>query len=118
MIAYIADRLRLLQRLFIRSKLRQNLQRLKTLTPVVADLLLAFLVVVVFYLTASLSNRSALIIDAYLYLSLLEDEIRICMALLGVNRLSALDSSYLHAASPVRPAHVTSAFPLLDEEGY
>ena len=36
----------------------------------------------------------------------------------GCNRLSALDSSYLHAASPVRPAHVTSAFPLLDEEGY
>jgi isopentenyl diphosphate isomerase/L-lactate dehydrogenase-like FMN-dependent dehydrogenase len=49
---------------------------------------------------------------------LLEEEIRICMGLLGVNRLSALDSSYLHAASPVRPAHVTSAFPLLDEEGY
>jgi len=49
---------------------------------------------------------------------LLEEEIRICLGLLGVNRLSALDSSYLHPASPVRPAHVTSAFPLLDEEGY
>src|SRR5881296_1560420 len=49
---------------------------------------------------------------------LLEEEIRICLGLLGVNRLSALDASYLHPASPVRPAHVTSAFPLLDEEGY
>jgi glycolate oxidase len=49
---------------------------------------------------------------------LLEEEIRICLGLLGVNRLSALDASYLHAATPVRPAHVTSAFPLLDEEGY
>ena len=49
---------------------------------------------------------------------LLEEEIRICLGLLGVNRLSALDSSYLHPATPVRPAHVTSAFPLLDEEGY
>src|SRR5215475_11721866 len=49
---------------------------------------------------------------------LLEEEIRICLGLLGVNRLSALDASYLHPATPVRPAHVTSAFPLLDEEGY
>src|SRR5215813_9046298 len=49
---------------------------------------------------------------------LLEEEIRICLGLLGVNRLSALDASYLHPATPVRPAHVISAFPLLDEEGY
>src|SRR5437773_1541573 len=49
---------------------------------------------------------------------LLEEEIRLCLGLLGVNRLSTLDSSYLHPASPVRPAHVTSAFPLLEEEGY
>ncbi|HUG35863.1 MAG TPA: alpha-hydroxy acid oxidase [Candidatus Limnocylindrales bacterium] len=48
---------------------------------------------------------------------LLEDEIRIAMALLGVDRLSALDGSYLHAATPVTRPHVTSAFPLL-EEGY
>ena len=34
---------------------------------------------------------------------LLEEEIRICLGLLGVNRLSALDSSYLHPAAPVRP---------------
>jgi isopentenyl diphosphate isomerase/L-lactate dehydrogenase-like FMN-dependent dehydrogenase len=50
-------------------------------------------------------------------LELLEDEIRICLGLLGVSRLSALDRSYLHAATPVVPAHATSAFPLL-EEGY
>jgi len=47
-------------------------------------------------------------------LELLEDEIRICLGLLGVSSLSALDRSYLHAATPVGPAHVTSAFPLLD----
>jgi glycolate oxidase len=50
-------------------------------------------------------------------LELLEEEIRISLALLGVNRLGALDRSYLHAAAPVVPAHVASAFPLL-EEGY
>ena len=49
---------------------------------------------------------------------LLEEEIRICLALLGVDRLSAVGPSYLHPATPVRPAHVTSAFPLLEEEGY
>jgi glycolate oxidase len=50
-------------------------------------------------------------------LELLEDEIRICLGLLGVNKYSMLNASYLHAAQPVGPAHVTSAFPLLDE-GY
>ena len=49
---------------------------------------------------------------------LLEEEIRICLALLGVDRLSAVRPSYLHAATPVRPAQVNSAFPLLEEEGY
>jgi hypothetical protein len=47
-----------------------------------------------------------------------EDEIRISMGLLGVNRLVALDASYLHSAPPVAPPHVTSAFPLLDGEDY
>ena len=51
-------------------------------------------------------------------LELLEDEIRICMGLLGVNRLADLDGSYLHAAPPVTVPHVTSAFPLLDGEDY
>jgi glycolate oxidase len=50
-------------------------------------------------------------------LELLEDEIRICMGLLGVDRLAVLDRAYLHPATPVTPAHVTSAFPLLGE-GY
>jgi glycolate oxidase len=50
-------------------------------------------------------------------LELLEDEMRIAMGLLGVDRLSALDRSYLHAAAPVVPAHVMSAFPLIGE-GY
>jgi glycolate oxidase len=49
---------------------------------------------------------------------LLEEEIRLCLGLLGVDRLAALNTSYLHAAPPVRPAHMTSAFPLLEEEGY
>ncbi len=50
-------------------------------------------------------------------LELVEEEMRICLSLLGVDRLAALDRSYLHAAAPVTPAHVTSAFPLLGE-GY
>jgi glycolate oxidase len=50
-------------------------------------------------------------------LELVEEEMRICLSLLGVDCLAALDRSYLHAAAPVTPAHVTSAFPLLGE-GY
>jgi glycolate oxidase len=50
-------------------------------------------------------------------LELLEDEVRICLGLLGVDRLAAVDASYVTAASPVGRPHVTSAFPLLDE-GY
>jgi glycolate oxidase len=50
-------------------------------------------------------------------LELLEEEIRICLSLLGVDRIAALERSYLHAATPVTLPHVTSAFPLL-QEGY
>jgi isopentenyl diphosphate isomerase/L-lactate dehydrogenase-like FMN-dependent dehydrogenase len=50
-------------------------------------------------------------------LELLEDEIRVALGLLGVDRLTGLDPSYLRPAAPVRLAHVVSAFPLL-EEGY
>jgi isopentenyl diphosphate isomerase/L-lactate dehydrogenase-like FMN-dependent dehydrogenase len=50
-------------------------------------------------------------------LEILEDEVRICLALLGVDRLSAVDGSYLHPATPVIAPHATSAFPLI-EEGY
>jgi isopentenyl diphosphate isomerase/L-lactate dehydrogenase-like FMN-dependent dehydrogenase len=49
---------------------------------------------------------------------LLEEEIRLCLGLLGADRLAAVGVSHLHAATPVRPPHVTSAFPLLEEEGY
>jgi glycolate oxidase len=48
-------------------------------------------------------------------LEILEEEIRICLGLLGVTHLGALDRSYLHAAPAVTPAHVTSAFPLLED---
>jgi glycolate oxidase len=51
-------------------------------------------------------------------LELMEDEIRIALALLGVDRLAALDSSYVHAAPPVTLPHVFSAFPLLDGPDY
>jgi isopentenyl diphosphate isomerase/L-lactate dehydrogenase-like FMN-dependent dehydrogenase len=53
-------------------------------------------------------------------LELLEEEVRVCMGLLGVTRFGALDGSYLHAAHPTVPPHVHSAFPLLSfpEEGY
>ena len=50
-------------------------------------------------------------------LEILEDEIRICLGLNGASNLGVLDRSCLHAATPVAPAHATSAFPLL-EEGY
>ena len=45
---------------------------------------------------------------------ILEDEIRICLALLGVNHYGELDKSYIRAARPVVPAHVHSPFPHLD----
>jgi isopentenyl diphosphate isomerase/L-lactate dehydrogenase-like FMN-dependent dehydrogenase len=50
-------------------------------------------------------------------LELLEDEMRIALGLLGVDRLAGLDRSYLHAAAPVVPPYVTSSFPLIGE-GY
>ena len=50
-------------------------------------------------------------------LEILEHEILIALALLGVNSLDALDSGYLHPAEPVYPPGYGSAFPLLDE-GY
>ena len=50
-------------------------------------------------------------------LEILEDEIRICLALLGATSLSVLNRSYLAPAAPVCHPHMTSAFPLL-EEGY
>jgi isopentenyl diphosphate isomerase/L-lactate dehydrogenase-like FMN-dependent dehydrogenase len=50
-------------------------------------------------------------------LELLEDEVRIALGLLGVTRLSALDTSYLRPATPVTLPHATGAFPLLGE-GY
>jgi hypothetical protein len=54
----------------------ESFTRLQALTPVAGDLLLALLVVTVFYLTASLVNRTSIIMNYYLYMSLLEDEIR------------------------------------------
>ncbi|MGC2415979.1 MAG: alpha-hydroxy acid oxidase [Stellaceae bacterium] len=45
---------------------------------------------------------------------ILEDEIRICLSLLGVNDYGELDKSYIRAARPVVPAHVHSPFPHLD----
>jgi glycolate oxidase len=45
---------------------------------------------------------------------ILEDEIRICLSLLGVTGYAELDKSYIRAARPVVPAHVHSPFPHLD----
>jgi glycolate oxidase len=47
-------------------------------------------------------------------LQLLEHEITICLALLGVTNFAALDKSYICPARPVVTPHVHSAFPLLD----
>jgi len=51
-------------------------------------------------------------------LELLEDEIRIALALLGVDRLASLDASYLHPAPPVALPSIVSAFPLIDGPDY
>jgi glycolate oxidase len=45
---------------------------------------------------------------------ILEDEVRICLSLLGVTGYHELDKSYIRAARPVVPAHVHSPFPHLD----
>ena len=50
-------------------------------------------------------------------LEILEQEIRICLGLLGVSSFHELEAAHLHAASPVVLPHVVSAFPLM-EEGY
>lgn len=47
-------------------------------------------------------------------LELLETELRVAMALLGADKLSALGAECLRPARPVVEPHVTSAFPLLD----
>ena len=49
-------------------------------------------------------------------LELLEGEIRVCLGLLGVNRLEELDASYLHRTEPVSGGGMRSAYPLLDED--
>ena len=46
-------------------------------------------------------------------LELLEDEVRICLALLGVTSYSQLDASYVREAPVVAEADALSAFPLL-----
>jgi isopentenyl diphosphate isomerase/L-lactate dehydrogenase-like FMN-dependent dehydrogenase len=51
-------------------------------------------------------------------LELLEDEVRRCLGLVGVNTFAELDKSLLHAATPTNLPHVFSAFPLLDIEPY
>jgi len=52
-------------------------------------------------------------------MELLENEIRIALALLGVSRWKELDATYLHQGAPVvATPRITSAFPLLDEAGY
>ena len=53
-------------------------------------------------------------------LELLEAEVTECLGLLGLGGFGALDKTYLHAAQPVAPPHVHSAFPLmrLPEEEY
>ncbi len=46
-------------------------------------------------------------------LELLEDEVRKCLALLGVNAFAELDASYLRPAQPIGVPGALSAFPLL-----
>jgi len=51
-------------------------------------------------------------------MEILEEEIRICMGLLGVTSLAQLDKSYVCPARPVVTPSVHSAFSLLDVPGY
>lgn len=51
-------------------------------------------------------------------LELLEDEVRRCLGLVGVNTFAELDKSYLHAAAQTNLPNVLSAFPLLEIEPY
>ncbi len=52
-------------------------------------------------------------------LELLEDEVRICLGLLGVTHYAELDASFLHhGVPPVAAPHALSPFPLLNEDGY
>lgn len=51
-------------------------------------------------------------------LELLEDEVQRCLGLLGVNKFSELNGSYLHPTTPTNPPHVFSAFPLLKIDDY
>jgi isopentenyl diphosphate isomerase/L-lactate dehydrogenase-like FMN-dependent dehydrogenase len=53
-------------------------------------------------------------------LEILEEEISICLGLLGVRAWSELDQSYLHPASPVGSGTTLGAFPLLtlDEQSF
>ena len=50
-------------------------------------------------------------------LQILEREITTTMSLMGIDRLGGLNPALLERTTPVAPAHVLSAFPLL-EEGY
>jgi isopentenyl diphosphate isomerase/L-lactate dehydrogenase-like FMN-dependent dehydrogenase len=53
-------------------------------------------------------------------LEILEEEVQECLGLLGLTSFEGLDKSYLHQAAATGPAHVHSAFPLLNlaDEGY
>jgi glycolate oxidase len=51
-------------------------------------------------------------------LELLEDEVRRCLGLLGVNTFSDVNRSYLRPSTPTNMPSVFSAFPLLDVEPY
>ena len=48
-------------------------------------------------------------------LELLEEEVRICLGLLGVTSFAGLTPRHVTSAPPVFEPHVLSAFPLLDE---
>jgi glycolate oxidase len=47
-------------------------------------------------------------------LEILEEEVRLCLGLLGVTRFDELDRTHLHQETPVALPSALSAFPLLD----
>ena len=78
----------------------RDAELLKELTPVAGDLILVFLVVTVFYLTANLVNRTSIITTYFLYVEHLETEIRQELQIRPNQFAFAREGEFYKAAGP------------------
>jgi len=78
----------------------RDAELLKELTPVAGDLILVFLVVTVFYLTANLVNRTSIITTYYFYIEHLETEIRQELQIRPNQFAFAREGEFYKAAGP------------------